>query len=310
MENNTEKITEPAEQVLSVAEDATISEDVTTTPTEVGNPLKEMSIYKWIVLLVLGCFSFFILYGMAQAFFFELEIRHHPILGATLTALFSLITIWAYRGWQKRCEKQKTTDSRIIDLPLWTLKGFGVGVGIFVAIVAMMMVCGVYSVEKVTVDWTSLLSYLLLYIGVGIGEEVLFRGILFRMIDQRWNAIVGYIITALLFGFVHLPNDNGTVWAAIAISIEAGILLAAAYKYARNIWFPIGIHWAWNFTQGNIFGFSVSGNFSGTPLITPKLEGADLMTGGAFGAEASILAIIVGVACAAYFIKKVHTSCK
>ena len=89
----------------------------------------------------------------------------------------------------------------------------------------------------------------------------------------------------------------------MAIAIEAGVLLGAAYKWSGTLWLPIGIHWAWNFTQGNIFGFAVSGNGAGESLIQATVEGPAWLTGGAFGAEASVITVIAGVLLSLFFLK-------
>ena len=139
------------------------------------------------------------------------------------------------------------------------------------------------------------------FLVVAVGEEVLFRGIVFRLLDQQWGTVVALILSALLFGFVHITNDNATVWSSVAIAVEAGLLLGAAYKWSGNLWLPIGIHWAWNFFQGPVFGFAVSGNDTSS-LIKPVIEGSEWLTGGTFGAEASIPAFVTGLIFTALFL--------
>lgn len=79
-------------------------------------------------------------------------------------------------------------------------------------------------------------------------------------------------------------------------------MLGAAYKYAGTLWFPIGIHWAWNFTQGNIFGLDVSGGGNEESIMNATLTGPDFITGGSFGTEASIITPILGVLLSGIFI--------
>jgi hypothetical protein len=88
--------------------------------------------------------------------------------------------------------------------------------------------------------------------------------------------------------------------------VEAGLLLGAAYKYSGTLWLPIGIHWAWNFTQGNIFGFEVSGKDLGASLLKSTVSGPDWLTGGAFGAEASVIPVLLGLILSAWYIWKTH----
>ena len=89
------------------------------------------------------------------------------------------------------------------------------------------------------------------------------------------------------------------------IAIEAGVLLGAAYKYTNSLWFPIGIHWAWNFTQGNVFGVAVSGGDIEESILSATLSGPDIITGGSFGPEASIIALLLGSILSAFFLWKI-----
>ena len=84
--------------------------------------------------------------------------------------------------------------------------------------------------------------------------------------------------------------------------VEAGLLLGAAYKESGTLWLPVGIHWSWNFFQGNIFGFAVSGGDAGVSLLQAATSGPDILTGGVFGAEASILTVVLGTLLSVWFI--------
>lgn len=98
---------------------------------------------------------------------------------------------------------------------------------------------GVYRVDAVNIDWVGLLLSFSAFSIVAVCEEVLFRGILFRMIDERYGALLAFIISSLTFGAAHLMTVD--FWTAMAISAEAGFMLAAAYKFRNNLWIPIGI---------------------------------------------------------------------
>lgn len=123
-------------------------------------------------------------------------------------------------------------------------------------------------------------------------EELLFRGILFRWIEEFGGSWAALFVTSALFGAAHLMNPNATYIAALGIAVEAGVLLGAGYMLTRSLWLVMGIHAAWNFTQGEIFDIPVSG----TPvhgLFVARLSGPPLLTGNGFGLEASLIAIIV-----------------
>jgi membrane protease YdiL (CAAX protease family) len=89
-----------------------------------------------------------------------------------------------------------------------------------------------------------------------------------------------------------ISNTRYFHFVEVGLAIQAGLLLTVAYMYSRNLWFPIAIHFAWNFVQGNIFGANVSGGGTSQSLLSAKIEGAKWFTGGEFGPEGSIQATI------------------
>jgi hypothetical protein len=109
------------------------------------------------------------------------------------------------------------------------------------------------------------------------------------------------IISSALFGLAHLGNPGATWVAAVWIALEAGLLLGGAYMLTGNLWMPIGLHAAWNFTQGEIFDVPVSG-IDEHGLVQAKLSGPEILTGGMFGLEASIIALVIATAAGAFLI--------
>lgn len=182
--------------------------------------------------------------------------------------------------------------------------GLFIGFSYFIIITVTMSLCGYYHIKSIQFDWEKQLFSFTLFFLVAVSEEIFFRGILFRMINRRWNIWAALVISALIFGGLHIFNDNATLWSSIAIAIEAGSLLGAAYAYSKNIWLPIGIHWIWNYTQGNILGFPVSGEDNVTSIITPEISGPQWLTGGSFGAEASVISAVIGLLISLWFIRK------
>ena len=126
----------------------------------------------------------------------------------------------------------------------------------------------------------------------GLFEETLFRGVLFRHIEAMLGSWAALAVTSALFGAAHLGNPGASLFAAFAIAVEAGILLGAAYLLTRRLWLAVGIHAAWNFTQGWVFSIPVSGGDAPLGLLITRREGADWLTGGAFGLEASVVAML------------------
>jgi uncharacterized protein len=105
----------------------------------------------------------------------------------------------------------------------------------------------------------------------------------------------------VVFGLLHLLNAHASLQGAVAIMLEAGVLLAGAYLMTRRLWLPIGIHIGWNFTQGGVFGVAVSGT-PATGVLRGVLSGPSWLSGGIFGAEASIVAVIIGLIAAGTFL--------
>lgn len=139
----------------------------------------------------------------------------------------------------------------------------------------------------------ALWSMLSMAVFSGVFEETLFRGVLFRHIETMLGTWAALAVTSTLFGAAHLANPGATPFAALAIATEAGILLGAAYLLARRLWLAVGIHAAWNFAQGWVFSVPVSGGKAPLGLLITRRIGPDWLTGGTFGLEASVPALVV-----------------
>jgi membrane protease YdiL (CAAX protease family) len=127
----------------------------------------------------------------------------------------------------------------------------------------------------------------------GFLEELLFRAVLFRMVEEWLGSWIAVVVSSFVFGFVHLMNPAGTVMGALFISVEAGLLLAAAYMLTRRLWMSVGFHVAWNYTQSAVYSGIVSGSDSAPGLLKSTIEGPTLLTGGSFGLESSLVAFLL-----------------
>jgi membrane protease YdiL (CAAX protease family) len=129
-------------------------------------------------------------------------------------------------------------------------------------------------------------------VGAAVTEEMLFRGVLFRWLEQFGGSWFALLLTSAFFGAAHLNNPNSSWIAAVGIAFEAGVMLGAAYMLTRSLWLPMGLHAAWNFTQGEIFDIPVSGT-KADGMVDAQLSGNPLLTGNGFGLEASLIAIVI-----------------
>jgi len=194
----------------------------------------------------------------------------------------------------------KLGDPKRNDLrdPKWVrhlLLGLIGGTIIFSIAVAIAGALGIYRIVGVG-SLNGLLGALIApTIGAAVTEEILFRGILFRWLEQFGGSWLALLLTSAFFGAAHLANPNASPIAAVGIALEAGVMLGAAYMLTRSLWLPIGLHAAWNFTQGEIYDIPVSGT-EVQGLVDARLVGPPLLTGNGFGLEASIIAILVATA--------------
>lgn len=124
-------------------------------------------------------------------------------------------------------------------------------------------------------------------------EEALFRGYIFQTFTRAGLAWFALLITSLFFGIVHLTNPNAGAISTINTAL-AGLWLGAAYLKTRDLWFPLGVHMAWNWAQGAVFGVEVSGmtRIIPAPLLKELDSGPAWLTGGDYGLEAGVACTI------------------
>lgn len=172
--------------------------------------------------------------------------------------------------------------------------GYGLlgGFLIFSLIVAVAAVLGIYSITGGGDLSGMARALIVMAIFPGISEEILFRGVLFRWLEEFGGSWLALLLTSAFFGAAHLMNPGASPIAAIGIAFEAGVMLGAAYMLTRSLWLPIGLHAAWNFTQGEIYDIPVSG-LPAHGVVNAKLCCNPLLTGGGFGLEASLIAMVV-----------------
>jgi hypothetical protein len=174
-----------------------------------------------------------------------------------------------------------------------TITGIVVGGAMISLSVLILIIPGYYKIEGFN-SIATLTNGLFLFASGAFFEEVLFRLIIFKLVEEYFGSWVSIIASALLFGFAHLFNDNATLWSATAIAIEAGVLLAVAFMLTRRVWFVFGIHFGWNFMQASVFGITTSG-ITIDGLIRPEISGPNWITGGTFGIEASVITVVIGL---------------
>jgi CAAX protease family protein len=231
------------------------------------------------------------------------------VVGSTIAALvlgvvFAALLLLLYLGAVRLLEKRRPDELRWSDARGGLLRGLGLGPLLFAVVIALIAVFGGYSIDS----WGSVgrsLAALGVMTGVAVSEELLFRGVLLRLLVEMTNTTVALAISAVVFGLVHLANPGATIWGALAIAVEAGLMLGAAYVAFQNLWVPIGLHLAWNWAQAGIFGATVSGSdLKSLGLFESTMSGPAVLTGGGFGPEASVFAILVCAVPTVLFLRK------
>ncbi|WP_422803345.1 CPBP family intramembrane glutamic endopeptidase [Streptococcus sp. FT1-106] len=212
--------------------------------------------------------------------------------------LFSFVALSQF-AWVKWYEKRSITSLGFFKQGwfLEILKGWGVGMGIFTFAFALTYLFGGVRLQSVDFSWSTViyvLSIIPFWFVQGGTEELLTRGWLLPIINKRSNLAVAIGISSSLFGFMHLSNSHVTVFSIMGI-ILSGVFMALYMLKTDNLWGVAGLHGAWNFTQGNIFGVAVSGTGAGKSLFhfVNKAGAADWVSGGRFGTEGSLLTSLV-----------------
>ncbi|TYB45328.1 CPBP family intramembrane glutamic endopeptidase [Actinomadura chibensis] len=209
-----------------------------------------------------------------------------PALGAVAAvAVYWLVT--------RRVARRETPEIARRGAGREALLGGAIGLG-FVAVSALLITAfGGYSFSWAGHGFMAVVwSAVMVQIGAAVTEELLFRGLALQALEQRWGSRAAIVITGLFFGIAHLGTPGANAWSALAIALEAGVMLGAAFLWRRNIWFVVGLHFAWN-TAEQLLGIPVSGHAS-KGLFTVDVHGSAALSGGAFGLEAALAPVVLG----------------
>ena len=214
--------------------------------------------------------------------------------------LIAAAMISAYRGLVTLFEERTAIELEPRKVVGIGLAGLPLGILLFALVMGILGRMGVAHFTE-----SSALPNFLRSIGGAIaaaaGEEIVFRGVLFRLVEQRFGSLAGIAFSAILFGTAHAANPGAGLTGAVAIALESGVLLGVVYIASRSLWLPIWLHFGWNMTEGAIFGAPVSGR-APSGVVATTLTGPDSLTGGTFGPEASVVAVGVVLAASLGFL--------
>ncbi|WP_329472917.1 CPBP family intramembrane metalloprotease [Streptomyces sp. NBC_01723] len=223
------------------------------------------------------------------------------VVGLTAAALVVLVYAWVVRRTERRQALDVAREGAAAKAGWGTL----IGAGMFGAVIVNLFSSGYYEVDGLG-SVEGALGLVGFMAAAAAMEEVVYRGVLFRIVEEHVGTYVALVLTGLVFGLSHLLNEHATVWGALAISIEAGFMLAAAYAATRSLWLTIGVHFGWNFAAAGVFSTEVSGNGSNQGLLDAATDGPKLITGGEFGPEGSVYAVGFGALLTLVFLWLAH----
>ena len=197
-----------------------------------------------------------------------------------------------YIGHVHFIEQRAVTELGLTGMGRQFGTGLLIGAGLYTACELMLMALGIYRIDGLN-PLSFLIPAVAMAISSSVFEELLFRGVLYRSVETWFGSWAALVVSSLVFGLTHLVNPQATLEGALFIAIEAGILLGAAVMLTRRLWLSIGFHMAWNYTQSAIFSGIVSGNDAEAGWIRSTVKGPDYLTGGSFGVESSVLALVL-----------------
>lgn len=204
-------------------------------------------------------------------------------------------TYSAYWFYVRYVERRELTElgraNAIREFGLGSLMGFG----LFSFVIAALWLSGLYRVNGIDFVLLSLIGALAGAFVSAFAQELIFRAIIYRISEEWLGTWWAVAVSAILFGLIHLSSAGATIFSALAVALQASVVLAAAYTLTHRLWMALGLHTAWDFANDGIFGVGVAGP-SGQSLhglLQADLNGPSLLTGGALGIEASIITLVV-----------------
>lgn len=212
--------------------------------------------------------------------------------GAIATLLATVTAVWVSQRWARGKSILDLGLRFYRELPLDLLLGLVLGPLLFAIIFQLEQLFGyIVGNRGPLFSWGDLVQYFVIFLCVAISEELVVRGYFLQVLNEVWGGAVSVIATSLFWGFAHLLNPRATMLGALNI-VVAGLIFAYAYSMTGKLWLPITLHFSWNFAEGAIFGFPVSGYPVTGAVFEPLVNGPQEMTGGLFGPEGGILSLL------------------
>ena len=268
-----------------------------TAPTETIEPVPAI---KWgwlrallflpawsLSVIIAGIIAYFA-YGMTSGEEMQVQIgTTSGIIVQGIQLLFTLITVYLFRRFIDRSSFCSIGFQFNRPFRRDLLIGMAMGAGLIGLVFVILRTIGSIAITDIQLPGSAFAIAVVVMMMVGIGEELVMRGYIQSNFMVSMNKYVALLLTSFLFAGGHMLNPNASLLGLVNI-ILAGLMLGIYYVHKKNLWLPIGMHFTWNLFQGPVFGSQVSG-VSFDSIISFEVTGSDLLTGGSFGFEASII---------------------
>ena len=226
----------------------------------------------------------------------KLLMENKMMLLMMVSQLFgTLFTVWLFQKFVNR-EPFTSIGLEFSGYKDDFVSGLLLGVGLIVLGFGTLYIFNFLSVASIQFSLIDQLFYLSLFTVVSLNEEIAIRGYILQNLSRSFNKYIALVLSSLVFMIMHIGNPNMSAVPLFNLFL-AGLLLGVYCIHKNNLWFPIGAHITWNYFQGPVLGFEVSGNDVDSIFIQ-SLNGSELITGGEFGFEGSIILttfMIIGI---------------
>jgi uncharacterized protein len=262
-----------------------MSVDLDSKPSLLQRTLHFAPVRLWLLYTILP-------YLYLAGYFYRQDFAKGTWEGLGGTILSGIAMLGMYGIVVHYCERRQVTELALEPAAREFGLGLLTGFGLYTLCMVVLMLTGSYRIQGAN-DWHVLISGMSVALATGVFEELLFRAGVFRLAEEWFGTWWALVISSVVFGYTHLGNEAADLQGIISISVWAGALLAGCYLLTRRMWLGIGLHAAWNYTQGSVYSGIVSGNAPPNGYFKSTLEGPEWLTGGSFGVEASVVALLV-----------------
>jgi len=221
----------------------------------------------------------------------DLLMENKMMLLMMVSQLFgTLFTVWLFQKFVNR-ESFTSIGLEFSGYKDDFVSGLLLGIGLIVLGFGTLYIFNFLSVASIQFSLIDQLFYLSLFAVVSLNEEIAIRGYILQNLSSSFNKYIALVLSSLVFMIMHIGNPNMSAVPLFNLFL-AGLLLGVYCIHKNNLWFPIGAHITWNYFQGPVLGFEVSGNDVDSIFIQ-SLNGSELITGGEFGFEGSIILTVL-----------------